>query len=62
MLIKTTHGNSCFRTEELAAVYRLKNDETGKFTKIILLQFKSGKEMPLKCKTLKEAKELLDFI
>lgn len=62
MLIKSTYGNTVVRTEELAAIYRFKNNKTGKLTKIIILQFKSGKEIPLECNNLKEAKELFDII
>lgn len=62
MLIVSTHGNSVIRTEDLSAIYRLKNNKTGKFTKIIGLQFKSGNETQIECKTLKETKEFFDII
>lgn len=62
MLIISTRGNSVIRTEDLSAIYRLKNNETGKFTKIIILQFKSGKEVQLECNNLKETKEFFDII
>lgn len=62
MLIKSTHGNSVIRTEELAAIYHLKNDKTNRLSNVIGLQFKSGKVIPLHCRNIKEAKELFDFI
>lgn len=62
MLIKSIHGHSVIRTEELAAIYRIKNDKTGRLTKTIILQFKSGKEIPIDSRNTKEAKELFDFI
>ena len=62
MLIISTHRNSVIRTEDLSAIYRLKNNKTGKFTKIIALQFKSGNETRVECRTLKETKEFFDII
>ena len=62
MLIVSTHENSTFRTEELEGIYRIIDDKTHKLTKDINLQFKSGNTIIMKCKTLKECKELFDNI
>ena len=62
MLIVSTHGNSVFRTEELEGIFRMKNTETNQLTKTIKLQFKSGHQVIMECKTLKETKELFNDI
>lgn len=62
MLIISTHGNSVFRTEELEGIFRMKDEKTNRITTNIKLQFKSGYQVLLQCKTLKETKELFDSI
>lgn len=62
MLIVSTHGNSAFRSEELEGVFRMKDNKTNRITKNIRLQFKSGYQVILQCKTLKETKELFNDI
>lgn len=61
-LIISTHGNSAFRTEELEGVFRIKNEKTHKFDKYVILQFKSGAQTKIACKTCKEALELYSNI
>ncbi len=62
MLIISTHGNSVFRTEELEGIFRMKDTKTNRITKTIKLQFKSGYQVIMECKTLKETKELFNDI
>lgn len=62
MLIISTHKNGAFRSEELEGAFRIKNRKTNRITKNIGLQFKSGSQITIDCKTLKEAKELFDII
>ena len=62
MLVISTYGNSAFRSEELEGVFRMKNTKTNRITKTVGLQFKSGSQITIDCKTLKEAKELFDII
>lgn len=62
MLIISIHETSTFRTEELEGIYRIIDNKTHKLTKSINLQFKSGNTIIMKCKTLKETKELFDNI
>lgn len=62
MLIILTHENGAFRSEELESVFRMKNTKTNRITKIVELQFKSGSQITITCKTLKESKELFDNI
>lgn len=62
MLIISTHGNSTFRTEELEDIFRVIDDKTHKPTKSIRLHFKSGNNIFMHCKTLKETKEFFDNI
>lgn len=60
MLVISTHENVAFRTEELESIYRIKN--RNRITKFIGLRFKSGFQITIDCKTLKETKELFDTI
>jgi len=62
MLVISTHGNSAFRSEELEGVFRMKDSKTNRITKTIKLHFKSGSQVILQCKNLKETKELFDNI
>ncbi len=62
MLCISTHKNSAFRTEELEGVFRTIDDKTHKLTKTILLVFKSGTQILLICKNLKETQELFNNI
>lgn len=62
MLCISTHKNSAFRTEELEGVFRTIDDKTHKLTKNILLAFKSGIQITLNCKNLKETQELFNNI
>lgn len=62
MLIISTHGNGAFRTEELEGIFRMKDNKTNRITKTIKLHFKSGSQVILQCKNLKETKEFFDNI
>lgn len=62
MLVISTYGNSAFRSEELEGIFRMKNTETNRITKSVGLQFKSGSQITIDCKTLKEAKEFFDTV
>ena len=62
MLIISNHGNSAFRSEELEGVFRMKDNKTNRITKTIKLHFKSGSQVILQCKNLKETKELFNDI
>ena len=61
-LILSTHGNTAFRSEDVSSISKVKNLETGRATKLLSIIFKSGVEISLKCKTIKEADELFDAI
>lgn len=61
-LVLSTHGNTAFRSEDVSSIAKVKNLQTGRATKLLSLTFKSGIEISLKCKTIKEANELFDII
>lgn len=61
-LIKSTHGNSVFRTEQIESMYHLMKDNTNRRTNSIIINFKSGIGITLCCKTVKEANSLFDEI
>lgn len=61
-LIISTKGNSAFRSEELEGVFHLVNDKTHRLSNKIGINFKSGSQVIITCKTSKEAKILKDTI
>lgn len=61
-LILSTHGNAAFRSEDISFIAKMKNEVTGRATNLLSIIFKSGVEIPLKCKTIKEANELFDTV
>lgn len=61
-LILSTHGNTALRSEDISFIGKVKNPKTGKATSVLGIILKSGAEMPLKCRTIKEADELFDDI
>lgn len=61
-LILSTHGNTAFRSEDISTIIKLRNADTNRPTKCLGIVFKSGHEITLQCKTIKEAFELFDTI
>lgn len=61
-LILSIHGNTAFRSEDISSISKLRNADTNRPTKCLGISFKSGHEMTLQCKTVKEASELFDTI
>lgn len=61
-LILSTHGNTALRSEDISFIGKLRNSRTGRATNVLSIIFKSGAEMPLKCRTIKEADELFNDI
>lgn len=61
-LILSTHGNTAFRSEDVSSIAKVRNPHTGRATSLLALTFKSGSEMQLKCRNIKEADELFDTI
>lgn len=61
-LILSTHGNTAFRSEDISSISKLRNAHTNRPTNCLGISFKSGHEITLQCKSIKEANELFDTI
>lgn len=61
-LILSTHGNTALRSEDISFIGKLRNPKTGKAINLLGIIFKSGTQISLKCKTVKEANELFNDI
>lgn len=61
-LIISSKGNSAFRSEELEGVFHLVNDKTHRLSNKVGINFKSGNQVIITCKTSNEAKILKDTI
>ena len=61
-LIISTKGNTAFRSEDVVCIAHLFNIETNRLSKDVNIILKSGRDLVVNCKTVKEAKEFKDTI
>lgn len=61
-MIVSTRRNSAFRSEDISAIAKVVNADNNRPTRFLRISFKSGKEIDLICKTIKERDTVFDQI
>lgn len=59
-MIVFTHRNSIFRSEDISAITKVVNADDNRPTRFLRIIFKSGNEIDLVCKTIKERNVVFD--
>ena len=61
-IIISSHKNCAIRSEEIAAITHLRDNETKRFINRVGIIFKSGTKLEIECKTIKEATEFNQLV